>query len=120
MEYLKIFTDFARSIEPLDDAERGRLFSAMMAYADHGEVPELSGNERFIWPTARLHIDREIAFCEKQRANARREKQQSQTEGEQAKGSQKEPRSAKASQISHKDKEKEKDKENFLKKAISH
>ena len=67
MEYLKIFTDFARSMEPLDDAERGRLFSAMLAYAERGQVPDLPGNERFIWPTAQLHIDREIEFCEKQR-----------------------------------------------------
>ena len=67
MEYLKIFTDFARSMEPLDDAERGRLFSAMLAYAERGQIPDLPGNERFIWPTAQLHIDREIEFCEKQR-----------------------------------------------------
>ena len=67
MEYLKIFTDFARSIEPLDDAERGRLFSAMLAYADGGHIPDLPGNERFVWPTAQLHIDREAAAATKKR-----------------------------------------------------
>ena len=67
MEYLKIFTDFARSIEPLDDAERGRLFSAMLAYAESGQAPQLTGNERYVWPTAQLHIDRETEYVSKKR-----------------------------------------------------
>ena len=58
MDYLKIPVHLVQSIEPLDDAERGRLFSAMLAYAKSGQVPELPGNERFIWPTAKLYIDR--------------------------------------------------------------
>ncbi len=70
MDYLKIFTDFAQSIEPLDDAERGRLFSAMLTYARESRIPELSGNERFVWPTAKLHIDREAAYLEKKRESA--------------------------------------------------
>lgn len=57
-DYIRIPIDFVRSIEPLDDAERGRLFSAMLAYAKSGQVPELPGNERFIWPTASLYVDR--------------------------------------------------------------
>ena len=56
MEYLKIFTDFAESIEPLSDAECGRLFRAMLKYASSGAAPEFSGNERFIWPTAKQSI----------------------------------------------------------------
>ena len=68
MEYLKIFTDFAKSMEPLDDAERGRLFSAMLAYAESGQLPDLPGNERFLWPTAQLHIDRERDAVSKKRA----------------------------------------------------
>ena len=34
MEYLKVFTDFVKVMEPLGDAERGRLFTAMLEYAD--------------------------------------------------------------------------------------
>ena len=103
MEYLKIFTDFARSIEPLDDAERGRLFSAMLAYAESGQVPDLPGNERFLWPTARLHIDREAA--------AVAQKRQSGAQG--GKARQAKASTARQSQApsSSKDKEKEKDKE---------
>lgn len=96
MKYLKVFTDFATSIEPLSDAEKGRLFTAMLEYAETGTEPRFSGNERFLWPTAKSHIDREAAFCEKQRTNATK-----------AKPSQTKPNEAKPSQTSQKDKEKE-------------
>ena len=100
MKYLKVFTDFAQSIEPLSDAEKGRLFTAMLEYAETGTEPRFSGNERFLWPTAKTHIDREAAFCEKQRTNAMK-----------AKPSQTKPSEAKPSQTSQKDKDKDKDKE---------
>ena len=58
MNYIKVFTDFAKSMEILSDAERGRLFMAMLEYAETGTAPDLRGNERFIWPTAKLQIDR--------------------------------------------------------------
>ena len=96
MKYLKVFTDFAQSIEPLSDAEKGRLFTAMLEYAETGTEPRFSGNERFLWPTAKSHIDREAAFCEKQRMNAMK-----------AKPSQAKPSEAKPSQTSQKDKDKE-------------
>jgi len=69
MEYLKIFTDFAEAIEPLSDAEKGRLFIAMLLYARQETEPQLLGNERILWPTAKLNIDREAAFLLKQREN---------------------------------------------------
>lgn len=98
MKYLKVFTDFAQSIEPLSDAEKGRLFTAMLEYAETGTEPRFSGNERFLWPTAKSHIDREAAFCEKQRTNATK-----------AKPSQTKPNEAKPSQTSQKDKDKDKE-----------
>lgn len=69
MNYLKVFTDFAAVIEPLGDAECGRLFKAMLAYASTGTEPDFHGNERFIWPAAKQNIDRTAAFSEKQREN---------------------------------------------------
>lgn len=69
MEYLKVFTSFIEIIEPLDDAERGRLFTAMLRYADNGEIPVLTGNERFVWAMAKQGIDRTI---EKSADSARR------------------------------------------------
>lgn len=61
MKYLKIFTDFIEIAEPLSDEERGRLFMAMLAYAQDGSLPALPGNERFVWAQARQQIDREAA-----------------------------------------------------------
>ncbi|MBS7354983.1 MAG: hypothetical protein KIG86_00895 [Eubacteriales bacterium] len=58
MRYLKVFTDFAEVIEPLSDAERGRLFMSMLQYASTGEAGTLSGAERFVWPIAKQNIDR--------------------------------------------------------------
>lgn len=101
MKYLKVFTDFEEAIEPINDAEAGRLFRAMLKYARTGETPQFSGNERYVWPTAKLHIDREAAFCEKQRRNA--------SKPNEAKPSQTRPNEAKPSQIGQKDKDKEKD-----------
>ena len=57
MKYLKVFTDFAVAMEPLSDAETGRLFRAMLQYAELGTVPDLKGNERFVWGTAKMSID---------------------------------------------------------------
>jgi len=58
MDYVTIPKDFLWSIAPLDDAERGRLFTAMLIYADTGGDPPMEGNERFLWPSAKLHIER--------------------------------------------------------------
>lgn len=69
MKYLKVFTDFVDVLEPLSDAERGRLFTAMLKYAESGASPALSGNERFVWQAAKQIIDREEAFLAKQSEN---------------------------------------------------
>lgn len=58
MDYLKIWTSFRELLEPLADDERGRLFTAMLLYAETGEEPILDGNERYVWPAARQSIDR--------------------------------------------------------------
>lgn len=101
MKYLKVFTDFGKSIQPLSDAEKGRLFAAMLEYAETSAEPQFTGNERFVWPTAKLHIDREAAFCEKQRRNA--------SKPNEAKPSQTKPNEAKPSQTCQKDKDKDKE-----------
>lgn len=67
MDYIKIYTDFVDIIEPLDDAETGRLFVAMLRYTASGVEPEFAGNERFVWPVARQNIDRINAYVETQR-----------------------------------------------------
>ena len=59
MKYLKVFTDFVEDMKELGDAERGRLFTAMLEYAETGEEPALRGNERFTWGTAKKIIDKQ-------------------------------------------------------------
>ena len=43
MDYLKVWTSFRELMEPLSDAEKGRLFEAMLAYAENGEEPAWKG-----------------------------------------------------------------------------
>lgn len=53
------YHSYLKSIEPLNDAERGRLFTALLEYSMTGAEPELRGNERYIFPTMREQIDRD-------------------------------------------------------------
>ena len=58
MKYIKIYVDFADALALLGDAEQGRLFMAMLRYAQTGTEPDFRGNERFLWPQAKAGIDR--------------------------------------------------------------
>lgn len=70
MKYLKVWTDFAYVLETLEEDEIGRLFLAMLHYAETGEEPpEFDGNERFVWPVARRDIDMASAKAEILREN---------------------------------------------------
>lgn len=90
MEYLKIWTDFREVMEPLNDAEKGRLFDAMLVYAADGEELHLTGNERFIWAYARQSIDRTRAESERLKINGakggRPKKQEEPTETKEKQG----------------------------------
>ena len=57
MTYLKIYTEFAKDLEPFNDTEVGRLFRAMLLYAETGKEADLRGNERFLWCSAKRNID---------------------------------------------------------------
>jgi len=72
MQYLKVFTDFKEFMEPLNDEEKGRLFVAMLDYAQDGSEPRLEGNERFVWAMAKRIIDREAAAYESKVKHLRR------------------------------------------------
>ena len=73
MKYLKIWTDFRRVMVPLSDDEKGRLFDAMLQYAETGEEPPaLAGNERFLWPSAMQAIDHMNRTAETFRENGRK------------------------------------------------
>ena len=66
MKYLKVWTDLYKAIEPFSDTEKGRLFTAMLIYAEQGIEPEFRGNERFIWPTIKAEIGRQREAYEHQ------------------------------------------------------
>lgn len=67
--YIKIFVDYLDALELLDDAEKGRLFTALLEYARSGEVPQLIGNERFMFPVMKVQIDRDNETSKQNAAN---------------------------------------------------
>ena len=71
MTYLKVWVSLKDALEPFSDAEKGRLFDAMLTYADSGEEPHFTGNERFIWAMVRQNIDMTRNESEKNRRNVR-------------------------------------------------
>lgn len=73
--YIQLYLSYLDAIEPLGDAERGRLFTACLLYSKTGAVPDLGGNERFIFPMMRAQIDRDNeAYEEKCRKNSNNRK----------------------------------------------
>lgn len=109
MEYLKVWTNFGELLEELTDAECGRLFKAMLAYAESGELLELSGNERYVWPAARQIINNTRDRSEQMKANGSKSKQ---IEANRSKTEQTE---AKESKSPYKDKVKDKYKDKEIK-----
>ena len=61
LESFNAYHSYLKSIELLNDAERGRLFTACLQYSMTGEVPDLRGNERFVFPMMKEQIDRDKA-----------------------------------------------------------
>ena len=57
MSRFVITASFVKVTAALGDAEVGRLFRAMCEYALDGTEPELRGNERVLFPAAKMMID---------------------------------------------------------------
>ena len=74
-----VYHELLKWLEPYGDAERGRLFTAMLKYSLTGEAPGLSGSERYIWPAVQDKIDKDREAyetkCKQLQANATRSKQ---------------------------------------------
>ena len=72
--FVCLYLDYRQTFAPFTDAERGRLVTAMLEFAQTGAVPEFTGNERFAWPMLQGQIQRDqqkyIDRCEKNRRNA--------------------------------------------------
>ena len=107
IEYFCCYHSYLEAMEQLNDAERGRLFTACLTYSKTGEAPELRGNERFVFPAFRSQIDRDNANyeekCRKQSENARKRWDATACNGM--------PTDAKHAKTKEKEKEKTKEKE---------
>ena len=73
--FFQAYHSYLEMLEPLTEAQRGRLFTALLQYSISGEEPALRGNERFVFPTMRQQIDRDARHyeekCAVNRQNAR-------------------------------------------------
>ena len=69
-----VYHSYLQALEPLSDAECGRLLKACIQYSMTGEVPELRGNEKFLFPSWKSQIDRDrVKYnnkCEQNQGNA--------------------------------------------------
>lgn len=66
-----LYFELAPALSAMDDREAGLLFKALMAYAQYGEVRELTGLAAFAFEVVRPRIDRDAeAYREKCRKNA--------------------------------------------------
>lgn len=71
LESFNAYHSYLTALEPLNDAERGRLFTALLVYSGTGEVLDLRGNERFVFPQMKWQIDRDKGlYCEKSAARS--------------------------------------------------
>mgnify|MGYP006924287661 CR=1 FL=1 len=71
--YVKAFYDWTEQMSALKDEEKGRLFVAILKYGETGEIPEMQGAERILFPVFKAQIDREAGRSEagKKAVNAR-------------------------------------------------
>lgn len=73
MPYVCLYTSYLETLEPYNDAQRGRILMAMLDYLINEKEPSFKGSERFVWPTIKWKIDKDIeaynARIEKNRAN---------------------------------------------------
>lgn len=120
--FIKIYFSFDKDTACLSDIEKGRLLLAMVRYAEDGIEPNLTGNERFLWPVIKGQIDREIDSYDKKIENGRcggrpkpqaepKETEINQTEPNKTEIIQAEPKRTETRKIEDKDKSEEEDKE---------
>lgn len=55
--YVKAYFDWIEQTSALSDAEKGRLFTAILEYARSGREPENSGREGLVFPIFKAKVD---------------------------------------------------------------
>lgn len=73
LTYICAYYTWLEAMEELTDAEKGRLFVALLEYGRSGARPQLRGNERFVFSAIKWAIDRDkeayAARCRQNRKN---------------------------------------------------
>lgn len=84
LDYLKVFPDIEVLLKRYDDAQRGRLFMAMMAYAYRGELPTFGENtpEWYVWDMIQFKIDQCAESLEAKKASGKKGGSAKQTEAD--------------------------------------
>lgn len=108
--YVKAYFDWIEQTAALSDAERGRLFIAILEYARSGLEPKLDGREGILFPVFRTTIDRDnkksAAYSENGKKGGRGNKA-NESDLKQNKANE-----SKMPNIRHKTQDKDKDKDN--------
>ena len=114
--YLCFYKSYLKMLEPYNYEERGRLITTMMEYMYYGVVPELEGNERFVWNMLQSQIDRDkeayITKCETNRRNGQKGGRPKSTACEETEGFSEEPNEPNKKENKTKNKNKNKNKKN--------
>ena len=75
-EYFCAYHSYRAWMKTLSDAEKGRLFDALLAYSESGEQLPLSGKEAALFPAMQWNIDRDKGKyeerCKQQSDNAKK------------------------------------------------
>lgn len=92
LDYLKVFPDIEILIKRYDEAQCGRLFMAMMAYAYRQELPtfEEDAPEWYVWDYIQHKIDQCAESLETKRASGKKGGSVKQTEADESKTKQSE------------------------------
>lgn len=92
LDYLKVFPDIEILIKRYDEAQCGRLFMAMMAYAYRQELPtfEEDAPEWYVWEYIQYKIDQCAESLETKRASGKKGGSVKQTEADESKTKQSE------------------------------
>lgn len=86
LDYLKVFPDIEILIKRYDEAQCGRLFMAMMAYAYRQELPtfEEDAPEWYVWEYIQYKIDQCAESLETKRASGKKGGSVKQTEADES------------------------------------
>lgn len=120
--YVKAYYDWIEQTAALSDAERGRLFIAVLEYARSGLEPKLDGRESILFPVFRATIDRDNKIAKTNAQNGAlggrgNKATESETKLNKATESETKPTQEKRHKTQEKDKDKDYDKDESIKKA---